>query len=154
MDHAKPDYDSDKLDNLLDIAFEMLDDHDEDFTALPRSVATFLRVHGAQGVLDNGGYRYFFEKDWDGNPPFREFVDAYEEIGCRAQAAELARVVATFPFDEPHLHEELRNRYIEEFFDEKSRCVEPWGDALCGDPEVWKRLTAYAEDHEIDFRAP
>ena len=153
MEWPDDDYDSDKLEDLSNRGFELLDANEGDFTALPKPVATLLRVQGAQGIIDNGGYRYFFEKNWEGTPPYSAFIEAYEEIGCHAQAADLARVVATFPFEQPHLHEQLRNRFIEEFFDEKSYCVLPWGEALCGDRTVWQKLEAYADRHSSEFRA-
>jgi hypothetical protein len=106
-----------------------------------------VRIYSAQGVLDNGGYRYFFESDWEGQPDYSVFVQAYREIGCEAQAQELARVVATFDFADPHLHQDLRNRYMDERFDEESYEVRGWGDALCGDPEVYSKVHAYAARH-------
>ena len=82
-------------------AQQMLTGVGDDMSRLPESVRIFLLVNGAQGVIDNGGYNYFFEEDWPGSPPYEDFVDAYEAIGCIRQAADLRRVVATFPFSEP-----------------------------------------------------
>lgn len=136
-----------------DLALAMLEAQGGKLLALPRPVATLLRVYAAQGVLDNGGYAYFFESDWPANPPYSDFVDSYAAIDCHEQARDLARVAASFDFCEPHLHEERRNRYIEERFDEETYEVLGWGDALCGDDEVWTKLEAYVARHSAAFRS-
>ena len=69
-------------------AQQMLTSVDDDMSRLPESVRIFLLVNGAQGVIDNGGYNYFFEADWPGTPPYEVFADAYEAIGCIRQAAD------------------------------------------------------------------
>lgn len=144
--------DDTQLDEASERAGAMLDACDGDFAALPRPVAYFLHVYCAQGVLDNGGYRYFFEEDWVGQPPYQEFVDAFDAIGCHAQAADLARVAATFPFEEPHRDAAARNRFIREHSEGASTTVTPWGEALCGDEEVWRRLASYSRQHASLFK--
>ena len=34
---------------------------DEDLARLPETVRALFLVHAAQGVIDNGGYRFFFD---------------------------------------------------------------------------------------------
>jgi hypothetical protein len=63
-------------------AQQMLTSVGDDMSRLPESVRIFLLVNGAQGVIDNGGYNCFFGQDWPGNPPYGDFADAYEAIGC------------------------------------------------------------------------
>jgi uncharacterized membrane protein (DUF2068 family) len=123
-----------------------------DLSKLSEPVRTFLIVNGAQGVIDNGGYRFFFGADWPDNPPYENFAAAYEAIGCWKQAADLRRVVETFPFPDPHLHKERRCHYIEENLDEETHSVRGWGDGLCGDDEVWKKLAAYSDWHRPHFQ--
>jgi hypothetical protein len=50
-------------------------------SALSLSDQTILMVHGAQGVLDNGGLQYFFESDWPERPAYSSFSDAYRRVG-------------------------------------------------------------------------
>ncbi|MCB9892032.1 MAG: DUF4375 domain-containing protein [Planctomycetes bacterium] len=132
-------------------AVEMLHAKGDVIDALPKSVATYLRVHAAQGMIDNGGYPYFFGSNWPGTPPYEDFIASYRAIGCQEQATELERVVATFGFDEPHRHEVLRQRFIEEHYDKDAMAVVTWGNALCGDESVWQHLDAFAERHSEDF---
>ena len=108
-------------------------------------------VYSAQGVIDNGGYRYFFESDWPDNPQYSKFVDAYSAIGCIKQSKDIGRVVSSFPFDNPHLYESERIKYIEDNFDDDEYEVKGWGDTLCGDAEVWEKLESYYRNNKDDF---
>ena len=134
-------------------AQQMLTSVGDDMSRLSESVRIFLLVNGAQGVIDNGGYNYFFEEDWPGNPPYEDFADAYEAIGCIRQAADLRRVAASFPFSEPHLHKDERRAFIEARYDKSTYCVPEWGNTLCGDKEVFEKLAMHVAMHRKDFPA-
>lgn len=41
----------------------------------------------AQGVIDNGGFEYFFENEFDGNPDMSDFVLVYEAVGASSSAS-------------------------------------------------------------------
>ena len=43
-------------------AEQMLTSVGDDMSRLPQNVRIFLFVNGAQGVIDNGGHRYFLNK--------------------------------------------------------------------------------------------
>ena len=124
---------------------------ENDIHLLPKPVRTFLLVYSAQGVIDNGGYAYFFGSDWPDKPPYEYFYEAYNEIGCTHQAEDIQRVISTFPFIDPHLKMDERKKYIKENYDDEAFEVSGWGDALCGDQEVWAKLAAYYKKHENDF---
>jgi hypothetical protein len=143
----------DELDTAIAQAERMLKSAGGDYAKLAPTVATFLRVHGAQGIIDNGSYVYFFESDWEGKPPYDVFVDAYAAIGCARQAAELRRIVETFPFPEPHLRERERQDYMQAHLDEATQEVRGWGDLLCGDASVWNQLVSYWRANSADFTA-
>ncbi len=143
----------DKINEAFDKTQKLLKEKNDDIGQLPESVATFLLVYASQGVIDNGGYRYFFESNWPQAPTYSRFVDAYSAIGCEAQAATLARVVETFPFENPHLDEDGRNAYVAANYDEDTCEVKGWGDALCGDESVWVKLEAFYTEHISDFES-
>ncbi|MEO0649178.1 MAG: DUF4375 domain-containing protein [Planctomycetota bacterium] len=143
-EHARLERFSDRAERLRRAARD-------DLAALPPEVAHFIRVESAQGLIDNGGYRLFFERDWKDKPPYQTFVDAYAAIGCKDQAAELARVVESFGIDDPHLNPKAREAFVEQHYDEDRLTVPNWGDALCGDESVWCALLAYAERHSTRF---
>jgi hypothetical protein len=143
--------DDDEISAAFKAAQSHLQRHRNELSKVPAPVATFLRVYGAQGVIDNGGYRYFFEADWPDTPDYSVFVEAYRSIGCRSQAKDLARVVKTFPFSRPHLRVEKRNEFIRENYDARKFHVRGWGNALCGDESVWSALARFVRKHKKVF---
>jgi hypothetical protein len=103
---------------------------------------TILVVHGAQGVIDNGGLQYFFESDWPDHPAYSSFSEAYRRIGATAAADRLDRAVAMFGFPDPHLFEERRQLRLEHL-----RKDAAWNDLdsqLCGDVTIWEKLEEYS----------
>jgi hypothetical protein len=56
--------------NSIDQAVELASRHLRRVGGDPRRLSeparTLVLVYGAQGVIDNGGFRYFFENDWPG----------------------------------------------------------------------------------------
>jgi hypothetical protein len=140
---------------IVDLAFagaeRRLGSSPSGISALADPLQHVLRVVSAQGVLDNGGYRYFFESDWPDRPPYSHFVLSYQAIGCHAAANDLERVVATFPFPNPHLNAAARLEFIEANWDESTHEVRGWGDAICGDETVWSRLAEYCRKHSDAF---
>lgn len=135
----------------IDAAEEKLAEAGDRMDRLPKAVRVLLLVHGAQSALDNGGYANFFGSDWPDKPPYTDFVSAYTAIGCRKQAADMRRVIKTFPFPDAHLQKKKREAYIKKNYDKRAFAVRGWGDALCGDEEVWEKLAAYFEKHVRDF---
>lgn len=41
----------------------------------------------AQGMIDNGGFEYFFENDFEGDPDMNDFPLVYAAVGAMASAA-------------------------------------------------------------------
>ena len=132
-----------ELDKAFEKAKEKLGSASQDIEKLSKPVSTLLLVYSAQEVIDNGGYEYFFESIWTNNPPYSKFINAYHEIGCEKQAIDFNRVALSFPFENPHLNESAREKYINDNYDEGEFKVIGWGDALCGDEEVWTKLKKY-----------
>jgi neutral trehalase len=139
------------IDTALQQAATKLRKVDGRIDDLPQSVANLLLVYSAQGKIDNGGYQYFFEEDWRSSPPYSRFVAAYLAIGCGEQAEDMDRVVSTFPFGNPHLNKSKREQYIKANYGEDEAEVKGWGDAHCGDPEVWEKLAGYYLENVEDF---
>jgi ankyrin repeat protein len=123
----------------------------EDITGLPPIIANLVLVVAAQGVIDNGGFKAFFEADWPNNQPYQLFVNAYRAIGCENQAKIFQGVIASFPFDNPHLHADLRNKYMDENYDSDKFKIKNWDEDLCGDEEIWVKLENYIMEHKQEF---
>jgi hypothetical protein len=113
-----------------------------DPAALPVPSQTFVIVYSTQGVIDNGGFRYFFESDWPNNPPYTLFIDAYRRIGAEAAAECFEKAIAMFPFPNAHLKSEWRKEFMgqlpedHEFFE--------LGFTVCGDKAILEALAEYA----------
>ena len=145
------------MNDIISVAFKKAEilaktmNAENEIDLLPRSVRTFLLVHAAQGVIDNGGYSYFFGPDWPNQLPYEEFAEAYDEIGCTNQAMDIRRIISSFPFSDPHLQSDKRANYIHDNYDGEALEVRKWGDALCGDKKVWEKLSVFYKKHENDF---
>jgi hypothetical protein len=131
------------LDAARDAIFARFAAAGEDPARLPEIDQTVVAVYGAQGVIDNGGLKFFFENDWPGNPPYSLFVEAYRRVGAVGVAELLDRAIRRFPFAEPHKHQELRLDFMASLDEED----EFFGEAACGDPIVWERLEEYVRDN-------
>jgi hypothetical protein len=100
-------------------------------------------VHGAQGVIDNGGFRYFFENDWPGRPPYSFFSKAYRRIGAARAAQRIEQAVASLPYRRPHLAARGRNRFMNGLAED-----DPFfalDREVCGDVTIWAKLERFVE---------
>jgi hypothetical protein len=138
---------ADALDRASDKVFAALNQVGGDPRALPVPAQTVAVIYSAQGIVDNGGFRYFFEADWPGNPPYSMFSQAYQRIGALAAAERFEKAIAMFPFPEPHLNKDARNQFMDglaenhEFFE--------LGNKVCGDQAVWAKLAEYAATNHL-----
>ncbi len=113
--------------------------------AVPVGFARFT-ITSAQGLIDNGGLRAFFETDWPGTPPYSTFTDAYERIGCTDGAETIRQAADSFGLECPEICREKRIVFIEQNYDEATFCVRGWQDTLCGDEAVWSQLASWARE--------
>jgi hypothetical protein len=115
---------------------------------LPSELQTFIRVYSAQGVIDNGGLAHFFDNDWEGQPPYRVFTDAYRAIGALEMAEWIDSVAATYDFPNPHLDRKRR----EQFRPSTQTQVKAPQDSLCRVSEaVWSLLEQFVAVHRLSF---
>lgn len=78
---------------------------------LPPDVQPIAILYTVQAVVDNGGFRYLFENDYE--QPYSVFVSAYRQIGAPDVADKRERAVARFPFENPHAHREARIEFMD-----------------------------------------
>ena len=98
------------LDKVSDELYERVGD--DSIFSLPQVSQVVLVILAAQGYIDNGGFIYFFEGDYPGNPSFAVFADAFRAIGADESAECIEVAVSLFPFPEPHLHGDARRDYL------------------------------------------
>ena len=135
----------DLSDHLHDEALKVIGDREIHEVEDP--YFTIAVIFAAQGVIDNGGFRYFFENDWPKNPPYSIFYDAYDRIGLQDEAKNLKDAVLSFGINGPERQIELRNKYIDENYDEDKFEVKGWNDTICGNEFVWDKLVLWVKDN-------
>jgi hypothetical protein len=138
------------LDRGIEYAYDKLKNASGDLSQLLEPLQTVVLITHAQGMIDNGGFRYFFETDQPGNSPYRVYSDAYRRIGAARAADLLDLAVALFPFENPHLSSDRRNSYMDSL-DESDEFFNI-GDEVCGDETIWRRLERYISDNAALFQ--
>jgi hypothetical protein len=98
------------VDGVSDELYERIGD--ASIFSLPWVAQVVTVVLGAHQYIDNGGFIYFFEGDYPGNPPYSVFADAFRAIGADESAECIEAAVSLFPFAEPHLHGDARRDYL------------------------------------------
>ena len=142
-------------DNLLkqaaEVAFAGIDG-DTDISRFPRPRQVFITIFSAQGIIDNGGFGYFFESDWPGQPPYSRFSDAYREIGAADVAEWIDRGASLFGIADPHLHRDARLRYLNEHCRDEGAELIKLGDRV-ESKRVFRLLEDYVRRHADHFHA-
>lgn len=138
--------DSDLVDRVSDqvlgrMKAEGLHPHD-----LPPPQSVVALVVPAQGVIDNGGLRYFFENDWPGQPPYSVFVDAYQVIGADPEARAIAEAAASFGVTHPERDRAARLAGLEAAVGNHLEKLEA---TLSSD--VWQLLDAFVRRRLSEF---
>jgi len=129
------------LDHASDVAFEHLEAINGDIKKLPEALQTVVLIYSAQGIIDNGGFQYFFENDFPGKPPYILFASAYRRIGAHEASNNLEKAIKLFPFKNPHLYCAQRNSYLDSL--QEPNEIISLGDQLCGDSSIWEQLEQY-----------
>ncbi len=133
------------IDEAATYSFSLLDDTDIDL--LDADVQTFIRVYSAQGIIDNGGFQYFFENDFPGRPPYSVFVDAYTAIGCDDVAEWMGDVILLLGGGSIHKDVKRRGKMLRSL---KSK-IDPISDLICGNDDVWQKLSIFVNTKSNKF---
>jgi hypothetical protein len=143
----------DLLSRAAGIAFAGVES-ETDISRFPRPRQVFITIYSAQPIIDNGGFGYFFESDWPGQPPYSRFSDAYREIGAADVAGFIDRAVSLFGIADPHLHRDARLRYLNENCRDESAELIKLGDrAIDESGRVFRLLEDYVRRHAEHFNA-
>jgi hypothetical protein len=143
----------DFLRQTADVAFAGVDG-ETDISRFPRPRQVFITIYSAQGIIDNGGFGYFFESDWPGQPPYSRFSDAYRDIGAANVAGFIDRAASLFGIADPHLHRNARLRYLNENCrNEDAELIKLGYSAIDESRCVFRLLEEYVRRHADDFHA-
>jgi hypothetical protein len=141
------------LERASDLAFAKLQEACGDSNALTLPLQTVVVIYTAQGIIDNGGLEYFYESNFDGNPRYSTFVDAYRRIGAENAANCIEKTMAMFGFPEPHLNQLKRWEFLERVKNDEAHELCHLSRAICGDEDVWERLSEYVAENRTTFEA-
>ena len=50
-------------------------------------------VYSAWGLIENGGFQYFFESNFPGDPPYDVFTQAFRSVGLTDIALHFSKLV-------------------------------------------------------------
>ena len=132
------------LSELSTEAFERLESVDSDPLRLPEPWKTIVLVYSAQGVIDNGGFTYFFENDWPNKTPYEEFASAYDRIGKHGAATAIRDAVTVMGLVNAETQIDERREYIEKNGNEHDPTVAGWDDdAIVGDETIMTSLAQW-----------
>lgn len=70
-------------------------------------------VYTAWGIIGNGGFQYFFEMNFEGDPPFEIFTQAFRTVGLGEIAQRFSELVSLFPFNDPHQSIQKRQEFLD-----------------------------------------
>jgi|SRR5271154_1128619 len=149
----QPENEPSLLDLALDHAFAEYERLNSDLYQLPPPLQTVVLVSYAQDLIDDAGFRAFFESDMPGTPPYAIFSNAYRIIGATKAADLLDVAIGLFPFPDPHLESALRNEYMNSLDDDSDELF-ILGDELSDDPTIWLQLELYIQAHAPLFNLP
>jgi hypothetical protein len=102
---------------------------------------TVSLVWQSYGIIGNGGFQYLLERDFKGDPGFRETANSYRRIGCKTAAACFDRLFASFPKGEIGADIDKRLRLYQKTFSGFPNKVD--GPFFSASKEIESCLAAY-----------
>jgi Domain of unknown function (DUF4375) len=147
---SQPENEPTLLDLGIDHAFAECERLNHDLYQLPSPLQTVVLVSYAQDLIDDAGFRAFFESDMPGTPPYAIFSNAYRSIGATTAADLLDVAIGLFPFPNPHLDSAQRNAYMNSLNDDSDELF-ILGDELSDDASIWDQLELYIEANAVFF---
>jgi hypothetical protein len=86
---------------------------------LPPAGRVIVMIWTADGIIGNGGLRYFFESDFPDGTLFTDFITAYAAIGAVDCANALRTALTLFPGGYPQPDLEERNELLDKLDNDK-----------------------------------
>lgn len=118
---------------------------DNSIFSLPWPEQVFAIIYSAQGIIDNGGFVYFFAHDWHDQPPYEVFADAYRAVGAKECADCIQAAASLFPFPDAHRALSERRAYLRDHCADDSSTLVRLGDRVIDHSnDTFRLLAAYA----------
>jgi hypothetical protein len=97
------------------------------------------------GIVGNGGFRYLFSADINGDPQYKLSVGAFDAIGAEAAHGAFRDALALFPNSIPPKDLEGRNRIFESIPKDSTDGIE--SRFYKAQPETERCLAAFIQQH-------
>jgi hypothetical protein len=112
-----------------------------DINAIQEPARSVIAVYSAQGLIDNGGFTYFFESDFPNKSnAYLIIKESYKNIGCPHLAEALDKVLSLFPDSKLQTNLKKRQKFLSRYFNNSSKDRFPvvgWAEKL-----FWKNSDA------------
>lgn len=115
---------------------------------VPRNV---VAVVTAQAIIDNGGFRYFFESEFDGKPDYQMFVQAYKAIGAVESAQAIESILDRFPEGKPPENWRQKQKYLEQIFEMQDSFIGSVQGKILGNDKNYVLTAKYVRDNIAGF---
>ncbi len=79
---------------------------------LNRHERTIILIISGQGIIDNGGFQYFFCNNFKEPPDYNWFTQAYNDIGAIECAKAFQEFLDLFPNSKPQFDIEIRRKFM------------------------------------------
>jgi hypothetical protein len=90
----------------------------------PEACRTVTLVWHSGGIIGNGGFRYLFEGDFNGDPGYLITADAYRRIGANEDYAAFCAALAIFPMSRLPLNIDDRLRMYDAHPEERRQDID------------------------------
>ena len=107
-------------------------------------------VYTAWGIIGNGGFQYFFESNFEGDPPFDIFTQAFRTVGLGEIALRFSELVALFPFNDPHKSSQKRQVFLECQPPAFTAAMTKLEDLIYGHDDIEEILNSFLQREEAD----
>jgi hypothetical protein len=142
--------------DLCDSTFwKVLNHYGQDLMAcdLPEIHQTVLLAWHSYGIIENGGFEYLFEGDFEGDPGFSLTCKAFENINCTKANEAFKEVLAIFPERSIIINIDSRRQFYDSYPDEVKNLVNSkfWSVGSNGSNEIERLLAEYIRKNESSF---
>ncbi|MFV2057223.1 MAG: DUF4375 domain-containing protein [Thiohalomonadales bacterium] len=139
---------------LMHVIEKITSAQDFDIQKVPAEHRDVVAVITAQAIIDNGGFRYFFESHFNGDSDYQIFVNAYKNMGATESADAINQALMMFPNGVPPEELDQRQKYLDSIFDQSDdnkKKIEEMEGKILGKVENYSRVANYIRQNKQLF---
>lgn len=136
---------------LMNLVERITSKPDFDIHKLSDTERNLVAVVTAQALIDNGGFRYFFESHIQDSADYTLFVDAYQTVGAEDSAQVIDQALSLFPEKKPPSDYHERRRLLDRIFTEGEGTAKSLENQILGVESNYTKAAAYARANQDKF---